>query len=113
MRCLALLLALVMVFTVLPVTVLADEPAQQIYKRVTTAPEDWSGTYLIVYEAGKKAFDGNLANLDTLNTFDVTPDNGAINSDYESKAFTVAKSGDAYTIQGGPSIYIKRIIQTE
>ncbi|MBP5680074.1 MAG: hypothetical protein J6X31_03420 [Bacteroidales bacterium] len=30
------------------------------YVKVTTAPKDWSGDYLIVYEPDRKAFDGSL-----------------------------------------------------
>lgn len=47
--------------------------ATSYFVKVTTAPTDWSGTYLIVYEAGNVAFDGSLANLDVAeNTVAVT-----------------------------------------
>lgn len=43
------------------------------FVKVTTAPTDWSGTYLIVYETGNVAFDGSLGTLDaTNNTVAVT-----------------------------------------
>lgn len=43
------------------------------FVKVTTAPTDWSGTYLIVYETGNVAFDGSLATLDNVkNTVAVT-----------------------------------------
>ena len=57
-KALALLLALAMVFT-LAVPVFADE-APQTYQKVTSAPADWCGTYLIVYEADSIIFDGSL-----------------------------------------------------
>lgn len=37
------------------------------YEKVTTAPTDWSGDYLIVYETGSVAFDGSLETLDAVN----------------------------------------------
>ena len=38
--------------------------AEETYEKVTSAPSDWSGEYLIVYEGGKVAFNGNLTSLD-------------------------------------------------
>lgn len=47
--------------------------AASYFVKVTTAPTDWSGTYLIVYETGNVAFDGSLADLDDVkNTVAVT-----------------------------------------
>lgn len=47
--------------------------ATSYFVKVTTAPTDWSGTYLIVYETGNVAFDGSLADLDDVkNTVAVT-----------------------------------------
>ena len=47
--------------------------AERYFVKVTTAPTDWSGTYLIVYETGNVAFDGSLAKLDVAeNTVAVT-----------------------------------------
>lgn len=47
--------------------------ATSYFVKVTTAPTDWSGTYLIVYETGNVAFDGSLAKLDDAeNTVAVT-----------------------------------------
>ncbi len=37
------------------------------FVKVTETPTDWSGTYLIVYEADKVAFDGSLSTLDAIN----------------------------------------------
>lgn len=41
--------------------------AARYFVKVTTAPTDWSGTYLIVYETDKVAFDGSLSTLDAIN----------------------------------------------
>ena len=38
--------------------------AAETWTKVTSAPDDWSGDYLIVYEAGNVAFDGSLKTLD-------------------------------------------------
>lgn len=47
--------------------------ATNYFVKVTTAPTDWSGTYLIVYETDKVAFDGSLETLDVAsNTVAVT-----------------------------------------
>ena len=36
----------------------------QSYVKVTTAPADWEGDYLIVYETNSVAFNGGLSTLD-------------------------------------------------
>ena len=88
-RCLALLLAVVMVLSVMPVAM--AEGTSQTYTKVTQAPEDWSGTYLIVSEGDKAAFDGSLKTLDAKNDYkSVTITNGTISTS-EAIAFTVAK----------------------
>jgi fructose-1,6-bisphosphatase/inositol monophosphatase family enzyme len=48
------------------------------YVKVTSAPADWAGDYLIVYEAGNVAFNGALETLDAVeNTIAVTIADGA------------------------------------
>lgn len=50
-RILSVLLALVMVIGMFPMGILSASAATVVtYEKVTTAPKDWSGTYLIVYE---------------------------------------------------------------
>ncbi len=81
----------------------------QSYVKVTSAPADWSGDYLIVYEAGNVAFNGGLTTLDaTSNTVAVTISNGEIAAtDAINKAkFTIAKSGTTYTIKSASGYYI-------
>ena len=52
-RCLALLLAVVMVLSVMPVAMAEETTQTQTYTKVTEAPADWSGTYLNVSEGDK------------------------------------------------------------
>jgi len=91
-----------------------DEPEQggTHFVKVTSTPSDWSGTYLIVYETGKVAFDGSLATLDAVgNTKTVTISNNQIEATDAMKAiaFTIAKSGDAnYSIKSASGKYIGR-----
>ena len=83
----------------------------QSYVKVTSAPADWSGDYLIVYEDGNVAFDGSLTNLDsTPNTINVSISNGEIlaTENVNKSKFTIAKSGTAYTIQSASGYYIGR-----
>ena len=79
------------------------------FVKVTSAPSDWSGTYLIVYEDTKLAFDGSLAKLDAVsNTKSVTISNGdiAVTDEMKKIAFTIAKSGSNYTIKSASGYYI-------
>ena len=82
----------------------------QSYVKVTTAPADWSGDYLIVYETGSVAFNGGLSSLDAANNnIAVTISNGAIEATDETNAakFTIAAaSGSNYTIKSASGKYI-------
>lgn len=79
------------------------------YVKVTTAPTDWSGDYLIVYEAGNVAFDGSLTALDAVgNTIDVTIEEGKIAATDATNAakFTIAAVTGGYSIQAASGKYI-------
>ena len=81
----------------------------QSYVKVTSAPTDWSGDYLIVYETGNVAFNGGLTTLDaTSNTISVTINNNEIEADATTNAakFTIAKSGNSYTIKSASGYYV-------
>ena len=81
----------------------------EVYQKVSSAPSDWSGDYLIVYESGSKAFDGSLTTLDASgNTIAVTISDGEIEAtDYnKARQFTIAKSGSSYTIMSTSGYYI-------
>ena len=78
------------------------------YVKVTQAPSDWSGTYLIVYEAGSVAFDGSLTLLEASNNnVSVTITDRVITAtDLNTKTFKIAKSGNNYTVQSASGYYI-------
>ena len=79
------------------------------YEKVTTAPTDWSGEYLIVYETGNLAFDGGLETLDaTGNTIAVTISDNIIaaNATTNAAKFTIAPMRSGYSIQAANGKYI-------
>ena len=79
------------------------------FVKVTSAPTDWGGEYLIVYETGNKAFNGGLTNLDVVsNTIPVTINSNTIasNSTTDAAKFTIATVGAGYSIQGASGKYI-------
>ncbi len=84
----------------------------QSYVKVTSAPVDWSGDYLIVYEAGNVAFNGGLSTLDaTSNTISVTISDGKILATDATNAakFTIVSNGDGtYTVKSASGYYIGR-----
>lgn len=90
------------------------EPApdtNEYYVKVTTAPSDWSGEYLIVYEEGSVAFNGGLSTLDAAhNTIAVVMDNNKIvaTDAVNAATFTIAKmeSADIYSIKAASGKYI-------
>ncbi len=79
------------------------------FVKVTSAPTDWSGEYLIVYEKGKLAFDGGLTKLDaTGNTISVSISDGKIAATDATNAATVtiAPMTGGYSIQAKNGKYI-------
>ena len=84
-----------------------DEP--EVFTKVTSEPDDWSGDYLIVYEDDSKALDGSLTTLDASgNTISVTISDGEIEAtDYnKARLVTIAQSGSDYTIKTVSGYYI-------
>lgn len=78
----------------------------QTYQKVTSAPTDWSGEYLIVYEAGNCAMNGSLTTLDAVsNTQSVTITDNTISLD-DSYSFTIASMTGGYSIQANSGKYI-------
>ncbi len=87
----------------------ASGEAVTLYEKVTEAPADWSGEYLIVYEGSNVAFNGGLTTLDAVsNTISVDITDGAIEATdtTNAAAFTIAKSGTSYTIKSASGYYI-------
>lgn len=87
------------------------EPTPYYYKKVTTAPSDWSGEYLIVYEEGSVALNGGLSTLDAVgNTIGVVLNNNEIEATdaVNAATFTIAKmeGADLYSIKAASGNYI-------
>ena len=81
------------------------------YEKVTTAPSDWSGEYLIVYEEGSVAFNGGLTTLDAAgNTIEVVLNDNEIEATdaVNAATFTIAKmeGADLYSIKAASGKYI-------
>ncbi len=86
----------------------ANEP-NYVFKKVTAAPADWSGTYLIVYEDGNVAFNGARTNLDTTSNYigvTINNDEIAFNEQLNESTFIIAKSDSGYTIMSASGYYI-------
>ena len=84
---------------------------KQYYEKVTEAPTDWSGDYLIVSEYGNVAFNGALSTLDaTSNTISVTISDGKIEKTAATGAaqFTIASVSGGYSIKSASGKYIGR-----
>ena len=111
-RTLSLLLAMMMIVGTFAAFTFTASAATAKYVKVTEAPADWSGTYLIVYEDGGKAFKGSLSGsyLNMANNFvTVTISNGEIesNADTDAAKVTIAACDGGYSIQTtGDSSYI-------
>ncbi len=95
------------------VTVTRNETPPSVegdYVKVTSAPADWSGTYLIVYE--KSSTEGIILNggavSNSNNGFDVTISSGTITTtaDIAAKEFTIASRSEGYSIMGADGNYI-------
>ena len=87
-----------------------DNPeSDKYYVKVTSAPSDWSGTYLIVYKDGNLAFDGSLTSLDAVSNgkaVEISQEKiGAIET-MNKIAFTIIKEGEGYSIKSASGYYI-------
>ena len=109
-RLLSVLLTLVMLLSMLPQVVFAADPTPKTYKKVTEAPKDWSGTYLIVSEANKAALNSSLATIDATNDYksvEITEDKTIETA--EAIAVTIEKMADGnYSIKAANGQYIYR-----
>ncbi len=71
--------------------------ADGYYIKVTSAPADWTGTYLIVYEDGSLAMNGGLTTLDaTSNSINVTISDNKIvaNAANDAASFNISSDDD-------------------
>lgn len=92
-------------------TISVTDASKLYYKKVTEAQADWSGEYLIVYEANSVAWDGSIDNLDaTPNTFEVTISGGKIERTDATmgKAFFIDPMEGGYSILASNGKYIGR-----
>ena len=84
-------------------------PTGNSYVKITTEPDDWTGTYLIVYETGKLAFNSILSTLDAAgNCIEVDIENGeiALSDQTEKAEFQVTHSGAGYAFLGRNGLYM-------
>ncbi len=86
------------------------------YEKVTTAPADWSGTYLIVYENTDSGtttpviFNGGQETLDAAsNNISVAIVDNAITLTEDNAYFTIATIDGGYSIQAANGKYIGQI----
>lgn len=81
-----------------------SKSTEKVWKKVTATLEDWSGTYLIVYETSKVAFNGSLTKLDAVsNTISVTIESETIkdiNDDLTTYSFIIDKDGNIKSASG-------------
>ena len=105
---LVLMVAFIAVFT-LSVTSKVNA-ADAYFEKVTSAPSDWAGTYLIVASGENFAFNGSLTTLDAASNYKevtISVDNKiTATAEVNAITFTIAKSGSAYTIKSESGYYI-------
>ena len=105
---LATLIAVTAIVTLIaPKQVFAvDAAGTGSYVKVTEAPADWSGEYLIVYENGSVAFNGGLATLDAVsNTISVTITDSVIEANDKTNTAKFTIDTDGY-IKSASGYYI-------
>ena len=87
----------------------AEPSDDATYVLVESAPSDWSGDYLIVYNAGPYAMDGSLTSLDVSSnykTVSIESKTITVDGDDNDFYFTIAQSGSNYTIRSASGYYI-------
>ena len=72
---------------------------QSTYTKVTTAPADWSGTYVIVADDSNVAFTGQSGSNNYGGYAAVTISSGSVTGNYSDYEVLVEKSGDYYTMK--------------
>ena len=107
-RWLAWVMAVVLCLGLLPGAALAAEETGT-YQKVTENQEDWSGEYLLVYEAGDTnayVFDGSLNKLDAVNNYvSAEIENETIKADQKYSVTVEAVTG-GYVIKAASGRYI-------
>lgn len=79
----------------------AEKPAVPSYKKVTEAPTDWSGTYVLVYEnSGTEAY--VWTGVDAVNCFTKeTIENGKISGEFVTLTIAALDNGYSILLNGG------------
>ena len=107
-RLLALMLALVMVISMIPASVFAAEETAT-YEKVTSALEDWSGEYLLVYEETSNSglvLNGSLMSVDIANNYvSATLADGSVSAD-RSQAVVLEKVDGGYVMKTASGKYL-------
>ncbi len=80
------------------------------YIKVTEAPQDWSGEYLIVYETDSYIFDGSLETLDATSNYQaVTISDSTITAaEGDAYRFVIAAVDGGHSIQSASGVYMGR-----
>lgn len=106
-RLLAIFLVALMLVSMLPATAAAAD--EGVYKKVTSDQTDWTGEYLLVYEASETqayVFDGSLSDLDDVNNYkELVIADGAITAD-RAYSVTVEAVTGGYVIKAANGQYI-------
>lgn len=106
-RLLAIFLVALMLVSMLPATAAAAD--EGVYKKVTSDQTDWTGEYLLVYEASETqayVFDGSLSDLDDVNNYkELVIADGAITAD-RAYSVTVEAVTGGYVIKATNGQYI-------
>lgn len=91
-----------------PVETEPGETGTYVYKKVREEPADWSGEYLIVYEAGNLIFDSSLPNLDVVKDYQSVKitDETISAEDGDRYKFTIAAVDGGYSIKANNGEYI-------
>lgn len=79
------------------------------YVKVTEAPADWSGQYLIVYEEQSIALDGSLAKIDAAQnytTVSIRDNQITSTSDTDGISFIIEQISGGYSIKSNSGYYI-------
>lgn len=99
------------------VTVTADAPSVKYYVKVTSAPTDWSGKYLIVYEGDETSSyldgslkpgtsDGQMGKTDAIINIQIENNKIESTATINESSFTIESSGTGYAIKASSGFYM-------
>ena len=82
------------------------EPMGDTYVKVTSAPADWTGTYLIVYEPDGLALNGGDVADRNYISVEIEDEVIHVNSQTEAAEFSIQRKSGGYSIQGRDGNFI-------